>query len=486
MERDLTKFKKAYSDMVGTNLQAYNSDYWKNFRTPLRDYTEESINKIIDSGSLNEQQKLSENYFYKNGFYRKILIYYATLSKYLGILIPQLSYGKSFIDASIQKKYNKVLSYIDKINLPDFLENCALRAFIYGCYYGLIIKSDKTGFTAMDLPPEYCATNFKDYNGNDLIDFDLRYFYEILDEKKRESVLSIFPKEIRSAYRQWRKGKLSSSWISIPSNIGICFQMWDGRPSFLNIIPSTIDYEQSVDLEKERDLEEIRKIIVQHVPHLNDGTLLFEPEEAKVIHDGTVGMMKGNKNVSVLTSYGDVDAIVSKTSSDTVSNNLDKMMNNIYYEAGVSSMIFSPTNSQVVETSIKNDLAFISPLIHKFETFITSLINSIFQDKAISYKYSILPVTYYTDKEYIDNAFKLASSGYSLLLPFIAMGFSQKDLTDIKELENNYLDLTNILIPLQTSYTQSSDSQGGAPEKSLEEKSPKTLSNEEALTNEGE
>lgn len=486
MERDLTKFKKAYSDMVGTNLQAYNSDYWKNFRTPLRDYTEESINKIIDSGSLNEQQKLSENYFYKNGFYRKILIYYATLSKYLGILIPQLSYGKSFIDTSIQKKYNKVLSYIDKINLPDFLENCALRAFIYGCYYGLIIKLDKTGFTVMDLPPEYCATNFKDYNGNDLIDFDLRYFYGILDEKKRESVLSIFPKEIRSAYRQWRKGKLSSSWISIPSNIGICFQMWDGRPSFLNIIPSTIDYEQSVDLEKERDLEEIRKIIVQHVPHLNDGTLLFEPEEAKVMHDGTVGMMKGNKNVSVLTSYGDVDAIVSKTSSDTVSNNLDKMMNNIYYEAGVSSMIFSPTNSQVVETSIKNDLAFISPLIHKFETFITSLINSIFQDKAISYKYSILPVTYYTDKEYIDNAFKLASSGYSLLLPFIAMGFSQKDLTDIKELENNYLDLTNILIPLQTSYTQSSDSQGGAPEKSLEEKSPKTLSNEEALTNEGE
>lgn len=486
MERDLTKFKKAYSDMVGTNLQAYNSDYWKNFRTPLRDYTEESINKIIDSGSLNEQQKLSENYFYKNGFYRKILIYYATLSKYLGILIPQLSYGKSFTDTSIQKKYNKVLSYIDKINLPDFLENCALRAFIYGCYYGLIIKSDKTGFTVMDLPPEYCATNFKDYNGNDLIDFDLRYFYGILDEKKRESVLSIFPKEIRSAYRQWRKGKLSSSWISIPSNIGICFQMWDGRPSFLNIIPSTIDYEQSVDLEKERDLEEIRKIIIQHVPHLNDGTLLFEPEEAKVMHDGTVGMMKGNKNVSVLTSYGDVDAIVSKTSSDTVSNNLDKMMNNIYYEAGVSSMIFSPTNSQVVETSIKNDLAFISPLIHKFETFITFLINSIFQDKAISYKYSILPVTYYTDKEYIDNAFKLASSGYSLLLPFIAMGFSQKDLTDIKELENNYLDLTNILIPLQTSYTQSSDSQGGAPEKSLEEKSPKTLSNEEALTNEGE
>ena len=34
---------------------------------------------------------------------------------------------------------------------------------------------------------------------------------------------------------------------------------------------------------KERELEEIRKIIVQKIPHLNEGELLFEPEEAAEI-----------------------------------------------------------------------------------------------------------------------------------------------------------------------------------------------------------
>ena len=59
--------------------------------------------------------------------------------------------------------------------------------------------------------------------------------------------------------------------------------------------------------------EEIRKIIVQKIPHLSDGRLLFEPDEDLEIHTGTVGMLKGNKNVSVMTTYADVDAIASKT-----------------------------------------------------------------------------------------------------------------------------------------------------------------------------
>jgi hypothetical protein len=95
---------------------------------------------------------------------------------------------------------------------------------------------------------------------------------------------------------------------------------------FLNVIPATIQYDEALDNERERELEEIRKIIVQKIPHLTDGGLLFEPEEAVEIHKGTVGMMKNNKNVSVLTTYADVDAIVSKTTSDNVNNTLEKMM----------------------------------------------------------------------------------------------------------------------------------------------------------------
>jgi phage shock protein A len=41
-------------------------------------------------------------------------------------------------------------------------------------------------------------------------------------------------------------------------------------------------------------------------------------------------MMKGNENVSVLTTYADVDSIISKTSSDDAYENLERMEKNIY------------------------------------------------------------------------------------------------------------------------------------------------------------
>jgi hypothetical protein len=41
-------------------------------------------------------------------------------------------------------------------------------------------------------------------------------------------------------------------------------------------------------------------------------------------------MLRGNKNLSVMTTYADVDAIASKTQADNTSGTLDKMEKNVY------------------------------------------------------------------------------------------------------------------------------------------------------------
>ena len=159
--------------------------------------------------------------------------------------------------------------------------------------------------------------------------------YGKMSEDERKNVLGVYPQVISSAYRKWAKGKSTSSWIFIPSDIGICFPFFDGRPLFLSVIPKTLEYDAAVGLEQERNAEEIRKIIVQKVPHLNDGRLVFEPDEAAEMHQGTVEMMKGNKNVSVLTTYADVDAIVAKTGAEQHTL-ITQAEHNIYAQAGVS------------------------------------------------------------------------------------------------------------------------------------------------------
>lgn len=476
---DLSTFAKAQDALIATSDKAYNGIFNGLIaRERGRSYTEEEVKKIVESGSLEEQQRLSRHFFSKDGYYKQIILHYATLLKYVGILIPNPALGKSLSTSYIQKRYYSALDYVDKMNSAIFFTECAWKALVNGCYYGLLTTTDKSGFSVLDLPMGYCRTRFKDIYGNDIIEFNVSYFNSISDKEMKSAALSAYPEEVVRAYRKWNKGKRANSWVNIPANVGICFPMLDGRPFFTSVIPATIQYDAAVETEREKELEEIRKIIVQKIPHLSDGRLLFEPEEVVEIHKGTVGMIRNNKNTSVLTTYGDVDAIVSKASSEHGTNALEKMQQNIYSQAGVSSEIFASTGGNTLETALNNDTAIMMYMANKFSRFVTNLINFHYSNANITFRYMILPITYHNEKEYIDNSYKLATSGYSLLVPALAQGFSQKDFLSIKDLENDVLKLTDKLIPPQTAFTQSDGGEGGRPTKKSSEKTDKTIQNE--------
>ena len=511
---NLTSFARAKEKMIATNELAYSGNWGSNYHRTmkLKDYSPEEVSLIITSGSLSEQQKLSRNYFNKDGYYKQIVIYYATLLKYMGLLIPNPSNGKNLSTSHIQKRYYNALDYVERMQLPVLLTNIAQRAIVDGSYYGLKVETDKNNFQLIDLPSGYACSRFKDIQGNDVVEFDVSYFNTIIDKEQRNVALAAYPKIVAKAWNEWSKGKRKSKWLIIPRDLGVCFPFFDGRPLLLNVIPATIEYDEAVATQRERDAEEIRKIIVQKIPHLNDGRLLFEPEEAEEIHMGTVGMMKGNKNVSVLTTYGDVDAITSTTTADKAENTLTRMEQNIYAQAGVAGQIFAATGSSSLETSLNNDLSLMMYLANKFSRFITNTLNDIFGNGNITFKYQIMPITYYNTASYVDSTFKLVGSGYSALLPALALGLTQKDLVNIKDLENDVLKLGDKLKPLSTSYTQSNSGsgketdgdeengdgktskdkpvktdieEGGRPKKKEDEKAEKTIQNEESLDRTG-
>ena len=481
----ISSYSKAQQKMIATSDNTYGTLGTSRARylERIRDYTPEKIERIITSGSLAEQQALSRNFFYKDGYYKQIIIHYATLLKYAGLLIPNPSLGKKLSTSHISKRYYNALDYVEKMNLPVFLTDCATRALIDGCYYGVIVQLDKQNFSVLDLPSGYCQTRYKDLNGDDLIEFDVSYFNSIVDLTAKEQALASYPKFIRDAYKKWQKQKSSNSWVIIPSDIGICFPFFDGRPLFLSVIPASLEYDDAIQTERDRDAEEIRKILVQKIPHLQDGRLLFEPDEAAEMHAGAVGMLKGNKHISVLTTYADVDAVVSKTTGESTSKTLEQIEKNIYAQAGVSGQIFSSTGSSTLDASIKNDIDLMMYLANKFSRFITNSINRIYGNTNITFKYQILPVSIHNMDKFVDQSFKLSGSGYSYLLPVVALGLSQRDIVNLKELENDVLKLGEKLIPLSSSYTQSSDNSTGRPKLDDSEKAEKTIKNEESLDN---
>ena len=501
----LTSFARATQKMIATNELAYQGT-WNQARlqtSSLREYTQEEVSRIISGGSLVEQQNLSRNYFSKNGYYKQINIYYATLLKYVGLLIPNPSIGKTLSTSYIQKRYYAALDYVDRMQLPTLVANIALKALVNGCYYG--IRIDGEPFQLIDLPSGYACSRFKDIEGNDILEFDLSYFRTITDKELRNSALAAYPAFVAKAWKDYERGNRKSKWLIIPKEYGVCFPFFEGNPLFLSIIPSIIEYEDALASHRDREAEEIHKIIVQKIPHLSDGRLLFEPDEAEEIHAGTVGMMKGDKNVSVLTTYGDVDAIVSNSAADRTEKILTRIEQNIYSQAGVTGQVFASTGAASLESSLNNDLALMMYFANKVSHYISNALNAKFGNANISFKYSILPITYYNYKSYAAETFKLVGSGYSIMLPALAYDLNQRDFVNVKDLENEILRLGERLKPLSNSYTQSgadgeekgsekqdtkgqpsqSNDEGGRPKKEESEKSEKTHQNEESLDRTG-
>lgn len=486
--RELSTFKKVFDGMVSTNDTIYGSYSYEaghQRRERIRVYSAEEIEQIITSGSFLAQKKLSQDYFNKNGFYFMTIIYYATLLKYTGLLIPNPTGDLKLDSPKLTKVYNNAVTTVDNMKLPGRMTGWALKALINGCYYGVVIQRDKETLNVIDLPATYCASNYKDLSGNNIIEFNLAYFDTISIKATKKQILKVYPECIREGYRKWKAGK-GPQWIFIPSEIGLCFPFIEGesRPPFLSVIPATLNYDEGVDYELDKAAEEIKKILVQKVPHnATTNELVFEPDEALEMHKGAVNMMKSNPNVSVLTTYADVDSVVTKSTADTTANSIEKLAQSVYYEAGISGKLFGVDTATAIDKNIKVGIGMMMMIANRFADFITYVINDLYKNSNISFTYKILPISYQNDDTFIDNSFKLASSGYSFIVPALALGLSQRDLVNLKDLENNVMKLTEVLLPLSSAFTASSNdnkTEGGAPTKDVDDKSPETLRTEES------
>ena len=148
--------------MIATSENTYGySNHIIQYRVAAKKYSEEDIKRILDSGSLEQRIRLSRYYFDKGGFYQRILLHYATLLKYVGIIIPNPAFGKTLSETYIEKKYNSAVSFVDAINLPQLCTDIAIKVLRDGCYYGIIQGISNTSVSILDLPTLYCRTRFK-------------------------------------------------------------------------------------------------------------------------------------------------------------------------------------------------------------------------------------------------------------------------------------------------------------------------------------
>lgn len=455
----LSQFKKAFKDMIATSKEAYEKTDSKFIRNRNYSYEKNEILRIVQQGNPIERAALSEFFFQTNGLYKRIILHYATFLTYSWILVP---YPKDKTGRGNIRERKTAISYY---NASDFCTNfqidrkCALFAkevLVKGAYYGLI-HDEGDAVVIQDLPFDYCRSRFKNAQDVDIVEFNMAFFDTIRDEQLRKEIIDTYPKIIGKAYRKY-KFHDGPKWIFLPAEMGIYFSYFEERPFFLDLIPLLDDLDDYKDIDKQRNMQALKKILVQKVP-IDGMQLVFEPDEADEMHKGSIDMLANNQDVDVLTTYTNVE-LLDMSSEDDEKTEIEDVQNLIYESAGLSKELFFSTTEAGLAYSVNNDLAMMMILGQRFAHFFTVLLNYKFENKKVKFKLLILPISYYNSADYTSRAKELAAFGYSFLTPVLSTGLDQTNLSALKDLENDLLELDEVLKPLQSAYTQSGKAQG--------------------------
>ena len=472
----------------------------------------EYILKAIHDCDFEAMREISNFYYKTSGIYARLCRYMAYLYRYDWLVTPYINENteNAKVDEKVLQNFYQVLLYLDNFEVKRFFGEVALKVIRNGCYYGYMIPQNQR-MAIQELPVSYCRSRFS-VNGRPAVEFNMKYFdAAFTDATQRARILDLFPAEFKKAYIMYKKGQLppqfagdSEGWYLLDPACAFKFNInGEDFPAFVSVVPAIIDLDAAQEIDRKKMAQKLLKIIIQKMPLDKNGDLVFDVDEAQQLHNNAVQMLSKAIGIDVLTTFADVDVADMGDNSNTNSRDeLEKVERAIYNEAGVSQMQFNTDGNIALEKSILNDEASMYNLLVQFESFLNAVIAKFNSNpKKYYYRVQILTTTIYNYKDMAKLYKEQTQLGYSKMLPQIALGQSQSSILANAYFENDLLDLVHVFVPPLMSSTMNAEaiaqtksgesptkvaggdtgSTGGRPEKADDEKSEKTLKNEESL-----
>ena len=483
--------RKLDDAIVNINARGKNAPRWADKQTVL---------DALNNGDVTSLRSISEYYFETSGIYNRLCKYLATIYKYDWYVSPTVT---AIYDVTNQEKttkqFFKVLEYLDNSNLKKMFGDISLKVIKYGCYYAYKIPSNEK-IILQELPVSYCRSRF--YQGTvPVVEFNLKYFDDKFpDAQYRKRILRAFPEEIQKAYALYKNNKLppdyqgdDRGWYMLEPGMALKFNLnGSDFPVLANAIPSIISLDEAQELDRQKTMQQLLKILIQKLPLDKNYDLVFDVEEAADIHNNAVQMLKRAIGVDVLTTFADVDIMdMADDNTSTTTDDLERVERTVYNQTGISQNLFNTDSNLSLEKSILNDEASMLDLILQYQDFLDAAIKTIQTGKKNLFKVYMLNTTTNNYLELSNKYKEQVQIGYSKMLPQVALGHSQNAIIATAILENQVLNLSDIMIPPMMSSTMSGsvekevatteENSPGRPALDDSEKSDKTIANNESM-----
>ena len=395
-------------------------------------------------------------------------------------------------DKVSEKDYLKVASYCQKLNVKNEFKKCLQYNFRYDTFFGCEIETDNSYFIKA-LPYDYCRILGRGESGTYTMEFDFSYF-----TSREKLVLGddlgrvAYPEEFKRCYLKYKNSNENKElyrWQYIECGIVTKYNetiLDCAVPPFIGLFKNLTDIEEMQDLAKSKAVNNIWKLINLSIPLKKDSDVEddFLLSMDTIEYFNSIIQQNLPEGIGIITSPMDATPISLNNTSTANTNDVQDTIQLLFDAAGFSKMLFSDAkNSTALSYSVKVDEARLYGLYRQYEDIVNRKLRDKFKGK---FKFKILNMSKISEKDTIDTFIKTAQiSVPNKTVLTSALGLEPYEVYGLNRLENEVLNLSSSWTPLNTSYTQSSDSieESGAPQKNDNELSESGIATRENDTN---
>lgn len=435
----------------------------------------QKLKRYMQDISANEKQlrDVARYLYYRSNVFFRIVNWYADMwDLRCRIITPQYSLTKNNNANKTKKSFEDTINILEAMNMQGNMVSRLINVYIQDVSYALTYLDD-TGLFFYELNPDECAIETIYNTGDYGFAIDMSKW----DSDYRQQIIEFLGSPLKEMYAEYKNSNGQKKWIHCPDEYASVFKF---RTDLLDVnvpplLPNFLglaNLEDLVDIQADADALSIYKLIYMPLKTISGSKSVddFEinPATAKPYFDKLVNTEVIPENVSAAMVPGDELKVIDFSgSADTDTTSVEKASNQILQTAGGGAVLNSNkiTSTAAFNAWLKAETEFaISTLMPQVNGFV----NRILQLKlSTPCKVDHFEISVYTKEAKAEELLKSCQYSFANRLAYnTCIGISEKATLAMLYFENEVLDLPNIMkYPLSSSFTTSSNSEGGAPTK---------------------
>ena len=443
-----------------TDVQLLNLKSNSHYPTVYTKYTRADIIKYLKNPETNAKQLRNASiYLYEvSAQYRRIVNYFAHMCPLTYIMYPfKFDTTKEVNEKAFKASYKKATDFMAIFNLQHEMRKALVTAWREDIFAGYIYQT-KDSFYIRKLHPDYVKIA-SIVDGCYMVAFDFSYF------RGREDELESYGEEFMSKYEDYKKDS-SLRWQLLDEKRQFCLKI--SEDVTYPLIPlagcllGIFDIEDYKELQKGASVLRNYKALGLKLPTDEQGNLMIDKDFADQFYEQLSNITP--ENIGVFETPMDVEVYDFEKSGAEDPDKTYEAIRNFYNDAGVSALLFGSDKQTAasLNISITSDECVCFAVNRQIERNVNRLLKGLSGTQ--KFQITILDISEFHRQQFHDIMLKDAQYGVPVKSAIAAsLGLNPPNMSAMLYMENEILKLHDNMIPLQSSYTQSSDNEGGRP-----------------------